>query len=77
LTEAVRRANPCLPPGLLDSAIEWAHAVRLQSLILDSVLAGEVDILPSHDAGDLTFRSHHARNVVPFEPLARARRAHD
>ncbi len=73
LAEAVRRANPRLPEGLLASAIEWAHAVRLQSLILDSVLAGEVDILPSHDAGDLTFRSHRANNVVPFGSFARTR----
>jgi hypothetical protein len=73
----VRRANPGLPAGLLDSAIEWARAVRLQSLILASVLAGEVDILSSRDGGDLTFRSHRASNVVAFDPLARVRRVHD
>ncbi len=73
VTEAVRRANPRLPEPLLASAMEWAHAVRLQNLILDRVLAGEVDILPSHDGADLTFRSHRASNVVPFASLARAR----
>jgi hypothetical protein len=76
VTEAVRRANPRLPEPLLAFAMEWAHAVRLQSLILDRVLAGEVDILPSHDGADLTFRSHRS-NVLPFASLARARRAHE
>jgi hypothetical protein len=66
LTAAVLRGNRRAPERLLGAAFEWANAVRLQGLILDRVLSGEVDIVASHDGAELTFRPHRAANVVPF-----------
>jgi hypothetical protein len=66
LTDAVLRGDRQAPERLLAAAFEWANAVRLQCLILDRVLSGEVDIVASRDGAELTFRPHRAANVVPF-----------
>jgi hypothetical protein len=66
LADAMLRGNRQAPEPLLASAIEWANAVRLQGLLLDRVLSGDVDIVASHDGAELTFRPHRASNVVPF-----------
>jgi hypothetical protein len=72
LEAAVARANPQPNDALLTDAVAWARSVRLHALLLDSVLAGDVDILASPATHDLTFRQRGATNVVPFGPASRA-----
>ena len=72
IAAAVTRANPQPHDALVAEAVAWARSVRLHALLLDSVLAGDVDILVSSDGRDLTFRQHGATNVIPFGPASRA-----
>jgi hypothetical protein len=71
LEDAVTRANPQPPAALIADAVAWARSVRLHALLLDEVLAGQVDIVASPDGGDLSFRQHGAPNVIPFGPASR------
>jgi hypothetical protein len=47
--------------------VEWAGSVRLHAILLEMVLAGEVDIVPSADGGGLSFRQHSSDNIIWFD----------
>lgn len=74
LKDAVTRCNPHPSDGLIADAVAWARSVRLHALLLDKVLAGQVDIVALPDGGDLCFRQHGAPNVIPFGPASRRAR---
>ena len=63
---ALHQALPHQRDRLLADAVEWAHSVRLHALILDMVLAGEVDIEASADGDDLSFRPTDAARAISF-----------
>ena|SRR5438046_309858 len=71
LKDAITRANPQPADAVIADAVAWARSVRMHAVLLDMVLAGEVDILASSDDGDLCFRQHGAPNVIPFGPAGR------